>query len=164
MNVLCLLLLLLKLQGFIRTESFDPKMWIIPGDNSGSYELNDDSLFNGRKIYVTGRKKVKSKTVADVVEALIGAFLSTGGEDVGLIFLDRIGIKVDFVNVPYQRQFQVHAERLVNVRHLESLLNYSFRDPSLLVEALTHGSYMLPEIPRCYQVIIIKIPVKHFCL
>ncbi|GAY66382.1 hypothetical protein CUMW_248260 [Citrus unshiu] len=140
-----------KLPGFIRTESFDPKMWIIPGDNSGSYELNDDSLFNGRKIYVTGRKKVKSKTVADVVEALIGAFLSTGGENVGLIFLDRIGIKVDFVNVPYQRQFQVHAERLVNVRHLESLLNYSFRDPSLLVEALTHGSYMLPEIPRCYQ-------------
>ncbi|KAH9670551.1 Endoribonuclease Dicer [Citrus sinensis] len=139
------------IKGFIRTESFDPKMWIIPGDNSGSYELNDDSLFNGRKIYVTGRKKVKSKTVADVVEALIGAFLSTGGENVGLIFLDRIGIKVDFVNVPYQRQFQVHAERLVNVRHLESLLNYSFRDPSLLVEALTHGSYMLPEIPRCYQ-------------
>ncbi|KAH9734176.1 Endoribonuclease Dicer [Citrus sinensis] len=140
-----------KLPGFIRTEPFDPKMWMIPGDNSGSYELNDDSLFNERKIYVTGRKKVKSKRVADVVEALIGAFLSTGGENVGLIFLDRIGIKVDFVNVPYERQFQVQAERLVNVRHLESLLNYSFRDPSLLVEALTHGSYMLPEIPRCYQ-------------
>ncbi|KAH9670562.1 Endoribonuclease Dicer [Citrus sinensis] len=140
-----------KLPGFIRTEPFDPKMWMIPGDNSGSYELNDHSLFNERKIYVTGRKKVKSKTVADVVEALIGAFLSTGGENVGLIFLDRIGIKVDFVNVPYERQFQVQVERLVNVRHLESLLNYSFCDPSLLVEALTHGSYMLPEIPRCYQ-------------
>ncbi|KAL9427016.1 hypothetical protein AB3S75_033741 [Citrus x aurantiifolia] len=140
-----------KLPGFIRTEPFDPKMWMIPGDNSVSYELNDDSLFNERKIYVTGRKKVKSKRVADVVEALIGAFLSTGGENVGLIFLDRIGIKVDFVNVPYERQFQVQAERLVNIRHLESLLNYSFRDPSLLVEALTHGSYMLPEIPRCYQ-------------
>ncbi|KAJ4721647.1 Endoribonuclease Dicer-like [Melia azedarach] len=140
-----------KLPGFIRTESFDPKSWMIPGDNSGSYALNEDSLSDTRKIYVVGRKKVKRKRVADAVEALIGAFLSTGGENAGLLFLDRIGIKVDFLKIPYDRPFQVHAERLVNVRYLESLLNYSFRDPSLLVEALTHGSYMLPEIPTCYQ-------------
>lgn len=53
--------------------------------------------------------------------------------------------------VPNERHFQLQAEKFVNVRYLESLLNYSFRDPSLLVEALTHGSYMLPEIPSCYQ-------------
>jgi endoribonuclease Dicer len=104
------------------------------------------------EIYSKGRRKIKSKTIADVVEALIGAFLSTGGEMAAVYFMNWVGIKVDFTYIPYERNFPVQPEKLVNVKHLESLLNYSFRDPSLLVEALTHGSYMLPEIPGCYQV------------
>ncbi|XP_034923676.1 endoribonuclease Dicer homolog 2 [Populus alba] len=140
-----------KLQGFIRNESFDPKLWIIPGGKLGSDFLSEEPLSEGRKIYIRGRRKVKSKTIADVVEALIGAYLSTGGEVTALLFMDWIGIKVDFMNTPYERHIQLQAEKFVNVRYLESLLNYSFNDPSLLVEALTHGSYMLPEIPRCYQ-------------
>ncbi|KAF2286426.1 hypothetical protein GH714_016865 [Hevea brasiliensis] len=59
--------------------------------------------------------------------------------------------KVDFLNTPYEPQFKVNPEKYINIRRLESLLNYSFKNPSLLLEALTHGSYMLPEIPRCYQ-------------
>ncbi|KAJ6429335.1 hypothetical protein OIU84_020879 [Salix udensis] len=141
-----------KLQGFIRNEFFDPKLWIVPGGKMGSDFLSEETLSEGRKIYIRGKRKVKSKTVADVVEALIGAYLSTGGEVTALLFMDWIGIKVDFMNTPYERHFQLQAEKFVDVRHLESLLNYSFNDPSLLVEALTHGSYMLPEIPRCYQV------------
>ncbi|BBH06838.1 dicer-like 2 [Prunus dulcis] len=140
-----------KLPGFIRNESFDPKKWIIPGDYSESHLLNEELLSNERKIYFRERRKVKSKSVADVVEALIGAFLSTGGEIAAMYFMNWVGIKVDSVHIPYDRHFQVQPEKLVNVRHVESLLNYSFRDPSLLVEALTHGSYMLPEIPGCYQ-------------
>ena len=106
-----------------------------------------------RKVYNRGNRKIESKRVADVVEALIGAFLSTGGEIAALSVMDWLGIKVDFVNIPYERQFTVQPERHINIRHIESLLNYTFRDASLLVEALTHGSYMLPEIPSCYQVI-----------
>ncbi|KAG5240040.1 endoribonuclease Dicer [Salix suchowensis] len=140
-----------KLQGFIRNEYFDPKLWIVPGGKMGSDFLSEETLSEGRKIYIRGKRKVKSKTVADVVEALIGAYLSTGGEVTALLFMDWIGIKVDFMNTPYERHFQLQVEKFVDVRHLESLLNYSFNDPSLLVEALTHGSYMLPEIPRCYQ-------------
>ncbi|KAH8501303.1 hypothetical protein H0E87_016207 [Populus deltoides] len=140
-----------SMKGFIRNESFDPKLWIIPGGKLGSDFLSEEPLSEGRKIYIRGRRKVKSKTIADVVEALIGAYLSTGGEVTALLFMDWIGIKVDFMNTPYERHIQLQAEKFVNVRYLESLLNYSFNDPSLLVEALTHGSYMLPEIPRCYQ-------------
>lgn len=110
-----------------------------------------------RKIYISGRRKLKSKRVADVVEALIGAFLSTGGEISALKFMNWMGIEIDFVCKPYERDFQVQSEKLVNIGHLQSLLNYSFRDPSLLVEALTHGSYMLPEIPRCYQVKLMSL-------
>ncbi|WCJ38880.1 dicer-like 2 [Euphorbia peplus] len=140
-----------KLPGFIRNEYFDPKIWMIPGDSSGSHSLNEETLSDTRKIYLSGKRKIKKKTVADVVEALIGAYVSCGGEVAGLIFLNWIGIKVEFLNLPYERQFQVKIDRLINVQCLESLLNYSFRDPSLLLEALTHGSYMVVEIPRCYQ-------------
>ncbi|KAB2086548.1 hypothetical protein ES319_A04G040000v1 [Gossypium barbadense] len=140
-----------KLPGFIRNEPFDPKDWTIPGYNCGSYSLNEETLCNAKKIYVTGRRKLKFKKVADVVEALIGAYLSTGGEAAGFLFLDWIGISINFTNIPYERHFKVRAEKFVNVQHFESLLHYSFQDPSLLVEALTHGSYMLAEIPGCYQ-------------
>lgn len=70
-------------------------------------------------------------------------------------FLNRIGIEVNFDFVPYERPFRVDVHKLINVGHLESLLKYTFNDRSLLLEAMTHGSYMLPEIPRCYQVTLI---------
>ncbi|KAL0358761.1 UNVERIFIED_CONTAM: Endoribonuclease Dicer2 [Sesamum angustifolium] len=139
-----------KIMGFIRNEPFDPKTWIIPGSNSANHILKEE-LLSSKKIYAGGRMKIKSKTVADVIEALIGAFLSAGGEVAALSFMAWLGINVDFVNVPYMRNAAVNPELHVNVPYLQSLLNYSFRDVSLLVEALTHGSYMLPEIPGCYQ-------------
>ncbi|MBA0849779.1 hypothetical protein Goshw_020635 [Gossypium schwendimanii] len=153
-TTLCMLGCDKKLPGFIRDEPFDPKGWMVPGYNCGRYTLNEEKL-NTRKIYVSGRRKLKSKRVADVVEALIGAYLSTGGEVAALLFMNWIGITIDFRNIPYERHFEVQAEKIVNVQHLEFLLNYSFQDPSLLVEALTHGSYMLAEIPGCYQVSLV---------
>ncbi|CAB4286525.1 unnamed protein product [Prunus armeniaca] len=141
-----------KLPGFIRNECFDPKKWIIPGDYSGSSFLNEKLPFNEKNIYIKGTRKVKGKRVADVVEALIGAFLSTGGEIAAIYFMNWVGIKVDLVHIPYERHFQVQPEKLIDVRHLESLLNnYSFRHPHLLLEALTHRSCMLPKIPGCYE-------------
>ncbi|XP_074285082.1 endoribonuclease Dicer homolog 2-like [Silene latifolia] len=94
---------------------------------------------------------MKSKRIADVVEALIGAFLTTGGEVAALLFMNWLGIEVEFSCIKYQRIFNIDPYKHVNISGLQSILNYSFKDPSLLVEALTHGSYMLPEIPRCYQ-------------
>lgn len=140
-----------KIPGFIRNEPFDLKGWLIPGDNSQVYNFDEEVLMPSVKMYSRGRQKTKSKRVADVVEALIGAFLSSGGEVAALSFMKWLGIDIDFVDAPSPRHFPMNAEKLVNVRYLESLLHYKFHDPSLLVEALTHGSYMLPEIPRCYQ-------------
>ncbi|KAL6144277.1 hypothetical protein ACLB2K_054972 [Fragaria x ananassa] len=140
-----------KLPGFIRNEPFDPKKWIIPGDFSGPCSLKEELLSSERKIYIRGTRRIKSKRIADIVEALIGAFLVTGGEMAAVYFMNWVGIKVDFTYIPYDRNFPVQPEKLINVKVLEKKLNYSFHDPSLLVEALTHGSYMLPEIPGCYQ-------------
>lgn len=110
-----------------------------------------------RIIYCGKTRTIKSKRVADAVEALIGAFLSGGGETAALLFMEWIGIKVNFDYIPYTMPLQVNPDKLVNVKSLEYLLNYSFRDATLLIEALTHGSYMLPQIPRCYQVIFTSI-------
>ncbi|KAK6915779.1 Helicase, C-terminal [Dillenia turbinata] len=140
-----------KLPGFIQNETFDLRNWSIPGDRTASYILKEYHLSPIRKIFIVGRRTMKLKHVADAVEALIGAFLSTNGEIGALVFMDWLGIKVNFINTPYKRQFSVHPEKMLNLEYLESLLKYSFRDHSLLVEALTHGSYMLPDIPRCYQ-------------
>ncbi|GAB4855882.1 hypothetical protein Ancab_024521 [Ancistrocladus abbreviatus] len=102
-------------------------------------------------MYISESQTIKSKRVADAVEALIGAFLSSGGEAAALLFLNWLGVEVDFSVLPYQRHTPASPSMHVNVKNLESVLNYSFRDQSLLVEALTHGSYVLPGIPRCYQ-------------
>lgn len=125
---------------------------MVPGQSSAAYDLVDDSLHDSRNIYIVKMRYLKRKRVADVVEALIGAYLSEGGELAALMFMNWVGIKIDFTTTPIQREFSIRAEKLVNVCYMESLLNYKFKDQSLLVEALTHGSYMIPEIPRCYQV------------
>lgn len=114
--------------------------------------LEEELLSDTTKIYISRRRKIKLKIVADVVEALIGAFLSTGGETAALNFMNWIGIEVDFVHPLYEKGLDMQPDKLVNIKSLESQLNYCFHDATLLVEALTHGSYMIPEIPRCYQV------------
>nr|XP_043618423.1 endoribonuclease Dicer homolog 2-like [Erigeron canadensis] len=140
-----------KLPGFIRNEPFDPKAWVVPGDPSADLNLEEEVFPTGRRAYIGRKRTIKKKVVADVVEALIGVFLSEGGELAALSFMGWLGIEVDFVNTLYVRNITLQPEKFVSVRHLESLLKYTFQDASLLVEALTHGSYMLPEIPRCYQ-------------
>ncbi|PIA63179.1 hypothetical protein AQUCO_00200892v1 [Aquilegia coerulea] len=141
-----------KLQGFIRYKCFDPKDWVIPGDVSGFSGLEEVSLLTSGKIYAMGSRHMKSKVVADVVEGLLGAYLIAGGESAALAFMNWLGIEVDFVKeVPNDTQFILQPEKIVNVNLIESLLKYSFHDPSLLVEALSHGSYQLPDISRCYQ-------------
>lgn len=144
------------MQGFIRNEPFDPNTWIVPGDKSGGLKLKE-LVSDGTKVYFSGMRNLKRKIIADVVEALIGAFLISGGENAALLFMDWVGIKVCFDIIPYERHFSTCVEKLVHISLLESKLKYSFRDSSLLVEALTHGSYMLPEVPTCYQVLVVII-------
>ncbi|XP_071713455.1 endoribonuclease Dicer homolog 2-like [Rutidosis leptorrhynchoides] len=140
-----------NLPGFIRNESFDPKTWVVPGDRSCMLNMEELVLANGIPVYVARKRTIKKKIIADVIEALIGVFLSQGGEMAALSFMGWLGLSADFGNTPYIRELTVQPERFLNIRHVEGLLDYTFRDPSLLVEAFTHASYMLSEIPRCYQ-------------
>ncbi|XP_019181512.1 PREDICTED: endoribonuclease Dicer homolog 2-like [Ipomoea nil] len=150
-SALCRLACNQKIPGFIRTEPFDPKTWAIPCDYSLPLNLDLETLSPTRKMYSMGSRTIKGKRVADVAEALIGAYVSTAGEQAALSFMTWLGLDIQFIKVPRTRHFPVNAEKFVNVHHFENLLNYKFSDPSLLLEALTHGSYMLSEIPLCYQ-------------
>lgn len=121
----------------------------------------NEEMFSSRRIfYGSERRKIKSKRVADVVEALIGAFLDSGGESAALSFMDWIGIKFCSIYLPYTMPIHVNPEKIVNVKFFESVFKYKFKDTSLLVEALVHGSYLVPEIPRSYQVKLILINLK----
>ena len=82
--------------------------------------------------YVGGNRILDNDTVSDVVEALIGAALITGGEKSALKFVDWIGLKVDFDITPNKRLLRIqHPETLL----LESLLKYSFNDKSQIGRA-----------------------------
>lgn len=105
------------------------------------------------EVYSRGTRPIKSKMMADMIEALIGASLSTAGEAATFLFLERLGTGIRFhKRMAAERPTLCRPEVFVNINRLEELLDYKFHDSSLLVEALTHGSYQMPDVPRSYQV------------
>uniref|UniRef100_A0A1D1Z5R2 Endoribonuclease Dicer 2 n=1 Tax=Anthurium amnicola TaxID=1678845 RepID=A0A1D1Z5R2_9ARAE len=141
-----------QIPGFILNEAFDPTNWIIPGAGFDFFSNGQIFYSPSRTMYNRGERSMKGKTVADSVEALLGAYLSSGGEKTALYFLKWLGVTLTFnEKVLDDVAFVSKPEMYIDIKFLESLLQYSFTNPSLLVEALTHGSYQIADIPRCYQ-------------
>ncbi|KAJ3701550.1 hypothetical protein LUZ61_005255 [Rhynchospora tenuis] len=136
-----------NLAGYVRLEEFEPKKWAIPGLNSNTYAPTSTN-----NVYTWGTRPIKSKVIADLMEALIGTSLSSAGEAATFLFLEKLGTSIRFHGRgTAERPILRKPEMFVNIKELEKLLSYRFNDPSLLVEALTHGSYQMPDIPRSYQ-------------
>ncbi|KAF8722027.1 hypothetical protein HU200_022652 [Digitaria exilis] len=134
---LCQLACSNNLVGYIRSEPFSPRTWIVPGvgyDTCGKLKLS-----------------IKSKRIADSVEALIGVYLTAAGEQAAYLFMKSLGMRIDFHKMPVERKVTIKSEKFINLRSLEVMLGYDFNDPSLLVEALTHGSYQIAGTTSCYQ-------------
>ncbi|GKE94940.1 Dicer-like protein, partial [Tanacetum coccineum] len=168
------------LQSFIQADRFAPSRWAAPGvlpvfdedikeaeflfddkapngtvTSAGGYE-DDDDLEDGELEGDSSSYRVlSSKTLADVVEALIGVYYVEGGKQAANHFMRWIGIEVDFdlseigwstrpTNVPES------ILRSVNFDSLEAALNIKFRDKGLLVEAITHASRPSSGV-SCYQ-------------
>ncbi|CAL4943021.1 unnamed protein product [Urochloa decumbens] len=147
---LCQLACSNNLVGYIRGEAFNPKTWIIPGivcDACGNSKL----IILSPNVYSVRKMSIKSKRIADSVEALIGAYLSAGGELAAYLFLKSLGMDIEFHKMSVERKITINAEEFINLRSLEVMLGYDFNDPSLLVEALTHGSYQITGTTACYQ-------------
>nr|CAD7424741.1 unnamed protein product [Timema monikensis] len=113
---------------------------------------------------------IPDKSVADCVEALIGAYLISCGPRGALLFMAWLGIcvlprhDVDG-QVTYGSLKAPKSPLLYNVPNpecqLKSLLNgydaferrigYRFRDRSYLLQSLTHASYSPNRLTDCYQ-------------
>ncbi|XP_050249563.1 endoribonuclease Dicer homolog 1 [Quercus robur] len=173
------------LQSYIQADRFAPSRWAAPGvlpvfdedtkdgesslfDQDGSLtetergvdqcidgyendEMEDGELEGDSSSY----RVLSSKTLADVVEALIGVYYVEGGKIAANHLMKWIGIQVEFdademecmsrpSNVPES------ILRSINFDSLEGGLNIKFNDKGLLVEAITHASRPSSGV-ACYQ-------------
>lgn len=121
---------------------------------------------------------ITDKSLADCVEALIGCYLTTCGKQATLTFMSWLGLKVlprkrvivqrkgeevkkiivqELQNPPSPLLRSVSEAPVLLNRLLEGYeefehkIEYSFRDPSYLLQAFTHASYHYNYITDCYQ-------------
>lgn len=173
------------LQSYIQADRFAPSRWAAPGvlpvfdedtketesslfdherpfsetapgndrhgDGYDDDEMEDGELESDSSSY----RVLSSKTLADVVEALIGVYYVEGGKNAANHLMKWIGIQVEFdpedivcatgpCNVPES------ILRSVNFDTLEGALNIKFNNRGLLIEAITHASRPSSGV-SCYQ-------------
>lgn len=97
------------------------------------------------------------KTIADVVEALVGAFVIDSGFKAAISFLKWIGIEADYdvshvADICIQSKRYLQLNDLIDVTALEKRLGYEFFHKGLLVQAFIHPSYN-KHGGGCYQVL-----------
>lgn len=91
-------------------------------------------------------REMSTKTLADVIESLIGVAFVTGGITKALQCISMFLPECPWAEVSDGRQKLLDAARTIDtdvpiVQGLEELLQYSFQKKSLLIEATTHLSF-----------------------
>lgn len=129
------------LDAFILTRPFTARQWIPP-------------LISNIENYSTDRRNISSKTLADVVEALIGAAFVDGGLSAATACIQTLLPDVQIQCSEYG--FSGHP-RSTNCKNsptsakVEQLINHRFLDKTLLLEALTHPSCERDAVTESYQ-------------
>lgn len=105
-----------------------------------------------------------NKTVADVLEALAGAFLVDSGFKGALAFLNWVGITVDLTlpkidDICSASKAFLPLSSQMDVKVLENLLGYEFAHKGLLIQAFVHPSFNSLH-GGCYQVLLLSIPLS----
>ncbi|XP_010932228.2 endoribonuclease Dicer homolog 4 isoform X2 [Elaeis guineensis] len=158
-----------NLQVYIRDEWFDPAQFFALGrpctvvcnvetESTIHQRGNNTTTYGAEAMNVKCTKShhwLHKKTIADVVEALIGAFLVESGFKAAIAFLRWIGIQVDFEVSDVYRACELSKSNMslidgTNVAELEQLLCRTFRYKGLLMQALVHPSYN-KHSGGCYQ-------------
>lgn len=173
------------LQSYIQADRFAPSRWSAPGvppvfdedtkeeemlfpdhervldtylsgKDSSKAISEDDEMEDGElESDLSSYRVLSSKTLADVVEALIGVYYVEGGKIAANHLMKWVGIQVDFdvkeLNLS-SRASHVSDSVLksVNFKALEGALNIKFKDRGLLIEAITHASRPSSGV-SCYQ-------------
>ncbi|KAI0220906.1 Dicer-like protein 1 [Massospora cicadina] len=103
-------------------------------------------------------RSLSDKSLADVVEASLGASLLTVGRSKTLSCAKSLGIPIGEVYCwdDFRKQYTpVETDnykplKLLDVGKIQSIIGYTFNNANLLVEAFTHASYLHAETPS-YQ-------------
>nr|XP_010934025.1 endoribonuclease Dicer homolog 1 [Elaeis guineensis] len=173
-----------RLQFYIQADRFAPSRWAAPGvlpvfdedtkesessifgeecpaaeterqkdfyDDDYEENIREDGEIEGDS---SCYRVLSSKTLADVVEALIGVYYVEGGKNAANHLMRWIGIQVEFdpqeLPCPKPHNIPESIMRSVDFDALEAALNIQFKDRGLLVEAITHASRPSSGV-SCYQ-------------
>nr|AUH15440.1 dicer-like 4 protein [Dimocarpus longan] len=143
-----------NIQVYIRDQPFDPCQFFALGHRCQiictketettihAYSTSDASDVRCSK----GHHWLQRKTIADVVEALVGAFIVDSGFIAATAFLRWIGIPVDFdasqvKNICTASKSYLPLAASRDMVALEKLLNYQFLHRGLLLQSFVHPSY-----------------------
>lgn len=137
-------------------------------------DLDSSAMLNIQSVVpynLVTQHSIPDKSIADCVEALIGAYLLECGPRGALLFMSWLGLKV----IPPVKNSDLHQSwgylqcppsplnKYINNAHtyldvllngfdkFEETINYRFRDKSFLLQAMTHASYFLNTLTDCYQ-------------
>ncbi|KAF3321056.1 endoribonuclease Dicer 1 isoform X1 [Carex littledalei] len=169
------------LQSYIQADRFAPSRWAAPGVlpvfDEDSKELDEESTTpltgpevkepsffddSAENIREEGElegdlgsyRVLSSKTLADVVEALIGVYYVAGGKVAANHFMNWVGVHVDLDlnDIPPIKSYNIPEVvlRSIDFDTLEGSLNKKFNNKGLLVEAITHASRPSSGV-SCYQ-------------
>ncbi|KAK4265332.1 hypothetical protein QN277_026397 [Acacia crassicarpa] len=150
-----------NLQVYIRDQEFDPSQFFALGrpclrvcaketeENIHSCLNSLEELDQGRSTEVCCNKNhhwLHRKTVADVIEALIGAFIVDSGFKAATAFLTYLGIQVKFessqvVNACRASMSYIPLSPHIDIPFLEDKLKHHFVHKGLLLQAFVHPSY-----------------------
>ncbi|KAK4166157.1 dicer-like protein 2 [Cladorrhinum sp. PSN259] len=111
----------------------------------------EDLIENASFVKEEPTRKMSTKTLADIVEALIGASFITGGAPKALKCMSLFLPEVDWTSLEeYQQSLYKAAPEdealplTLEEAAIEDLIGYAFTKKALLIEAMTHPSYSAP--------------------
>ncbi|KAK3007427.1 hypothetical protein RJ639_013553 [Escallonia herrerae] len=153
---------------YIRDQSFEPCLFFALGrpcpvicrketetSIHSSHEGNDVNGSNAEVRCSRSHRWLHKKSISDVVEALVGAFIVDSGFKATTAFLKWIGINVDFQasqvnNIRSASTIFMSLADRIDIAALENILGYQFLHKGLLVQAFLHPSYN-KHAGGCYQ-------------
>ncbi|KAJ6091607.1 hypothetical protein N7467_003576 [Penicillium canescens] len=126
---------------FILTDRFTPRRWTAP-------------LISTKKAQPTTKRRMSTKVLADVIESLIGAAYMDGGIHKAQACLHRFLPEITLFTSEISPAIVPAGKgvsNLINQHRLANLIGYTFNDPALLTEALTHPSCEYDLSTQSYQ-------------
>ncbi|XP_021756558.1 endoribonuclease Dicer homolog 3-like [Chenopodium quinoa] len=162
-----------KLHEYIRDSAFEPRRWVAPGQLSvhpvpcshgvDTSEVPLDSRFHTidentvlGKSCDKGHRWLVSKSIADCVEAVIGAYYVGGGLMAALHMMKWLGIEAELGPGYVDKAINLASDRsciqkVDQITALESKLGYDFSTKGLLLEAITHLTEQESGVGYCYE-------------